>query len=99
MMADYVENLKAENATLRAEQMKELERATHYRDEWQASQSSILALRAEQTRLREALTPYLFHASSCAGWSRMPWHDGDHTRCTCGLAAALSSTPTPEHSK
>ncbi len=75
MMADYVENLNAENAKLAA---------------W------IDELRADQERMREALATYGFHGFYCAAWARAPWREEDRALCDCGLAAALSSTPTPE---
>ncbi len=59
-------------------------------------QAQVSSLRAEQTRLREALATYGFHSSSCAAWARAPWREEDCAMCDCGLAAALSSTPTPE---
>ncbi len=58
---------------------------------------AIATLRAEQTRLREALEAVKVYWTryGFSGWKG----DDDFDRLSNQIDAALSSTPTPEHSK
>jgi len=97
MMADYVENLKAEWESLL---IYDVTRTYVSRD---SVYTAFAALRAEQTRLREALEKIQDGHSSVACECD---HDGENCCAKIGeycaiciAAVALSSTPTPEHSK